>query len=58
MIMAEFIKWTFVVFLVINALGCIWAIGRPREPMKHGTAATVVLINALIVAAVLAYWRS
>jgi hypothetical protein len=55
--MAELIKWLFIGFLATNALACIWAIDRPREPMTRSTAASVVLINAAIVAAVLTYWK-
>jgi hypothetical protein len=51
------IKWLLIALLAANAIGCIAAIGRPRQPMTVAGAISVLIVNIGIVLCVLAYWR-
>lgn len=54
--MAEFAKWLIVGFLALGALLTVASVGKPRKPLEPGVATVTVLVNALLIAAILAYW--
>lgn len=49
-------KWTMVGLMAVSALLTVGAVGKQRKPLEGGTAAVVVLVNALWIAAIVAYW--
>lgn len=54
--MATVVKWVLVGWLAMAALLVVGAVGKPRKPLTSGTAAVAVLLNALEIVAIIAYW--
>lgn len=54
--MSEVAKWLIVGLLALGAVLSISSVGKPRKPLEPRIAATVAVVNALVIAAILAYW--
>jgi hypothetical protein len=50
------VKWAFIALTAVGAVMTVANVGKPRKPITGGTAAGVVVLNALIIVAVIAYW--
>ena len=53
---SEIAKWAIVAWCVFAALVTISQVGKPREPLKPGTAVTAVVMIAAEVVAILVFW--
>lgn len=56
--LSQIIKWTLIGWLCLSAIVTIAVVGKPRPSMTGGAAALSASINALMVAAILAYWEA
>jgi hypothetical protein len=50
------VKWTMVGLMAFSALMTVGAVGKQRKPLTGGTAAGVVLVNAVWITAIVAFW--
>lgn len=50
------IKWFIVIYLVLGAVAKTALVGRPQKPITPGIAAGHIVIVALIVAGIFAWW--
>jgi hypothetical protein len=55
--MGEVVKWVFVAWLVFGSILTVTQVGKPRKPLTGGVAAIVVVVCALEIVAILAYWE-
>jgi hypothetical protein len=46
--MAEWAKWLFTIIYLVNTVGTILLIGKPRKPISIDTAATVTVFAACL----------
>lgn len=49
----DWILWLVVVLLVFSTVTSITQIGKPREPLTPGVAATTVVLQGLIISAII-----
>jgi hypothetical protein len=54
--MSEFAKWFLVGAFALGALLTIVSIGKRRQPLTPGTAATVVAVNAIYIVLIIVFW--
>jgi hypothetical protein len=57
-VVAELFKWALVLALVLNTIGMIMDVGKPRRPLRATDAAAVCVVNFLVVVAVLTFWET
>jgi hypothetical protein len=50
-------KWLVVTFMVVGSLSAITVVGKPRQPLRPGTAAVIVFVQALQIVAIILYWH-
>jgi hypothetical protein len=55
--MGEALKYIIIGLLALSTMGTIYMVGRPREPIAHGTAVVSFIVNGLIIAAIAVYWQ-
>lgn len=54
--MSEIVMWLIVGWNAFSAIVVITQVGKPRKPTTGGAAAVAVLLCALEIAAILAFW--
>jgi hypothetical protein len=52
----EVVKWLLIGLLALNVLLVVGHVGKPRGPITRSTAVAAVVMNALVIVAILAYW--
>jgi hypothetical protein len=55
--MAEFVKVTVMVLLILGAFTNISQIGKPRQPITSGVAAVASLVQMLLAFAIYVHWK-
>jgi hypothetical protein len=53
---SEFAKWFLIVMLALGALLTVSGVGKPRTPTTSGTATLTVLLSALYIVLIVAFW--
>lgn len=53
----EIAKWAIIAMIAFGTIASVLEVGKPRQPTTGATAATVVVLHALIIAAILAWWQ-
>lgn len=53
--MHEIVKWVLIALMALSAIGNILLIGEPREPITPKFAALSVVLNAALIAMILAW---
>ncbi len=53
----QIIKWCMVGLLALGALNIIMKIGKPRDPITPKTAATVTVMQAMWITAIIVFWN-
>jgi uncharacterized paraquat-inducible protein A len=51
-------KWTLIALFVIGAILTIAKTGQPRKAITPGDAATIAIIDAVIILAIVTFWNT
>jgi len=55
--MHDWFKWLLVIVQVLGCAATCWKVGKPREAGTPEEATVVVIVSALLVWGILAYWK-